>query len=117
MALPHAHFLSEPDYRARLQAVYDRVLKALDGVDPDRCEADLSQGALTLRLANGAKWVLSGQPPVRQLWLAVASRGRAFHFDYDPVKDAWCDDKGEGLELVSLLQKLLKEDAGLEVRI
>jgi CyaY protein len=117
MAHAHAHFLSEPEYRAKLQAVYDRVLKALDGVDPDVCEADMAQGALTIRLASGARWVLSGQPPVRQLWLAVASRGRAFHFDYDPARDAWHDDKGEGLEVVSLLETLLKEDAGLKVSI
>ena len=115
--MAHAHHLSEPDYRAKLHALYDRVLKALDGIDPDVAEADLAQGALTIRLANGARWVLSGQPPVRQLWLAVASRGRAFHFDYDPGNDAWRDDKGEGLEVVSLLETLLKEDAGLSVRI
>jgi CyaY protein len=117
MALAHAHALTEPEYRAKLQAIYDRVLDALDGVDPDVCEADLAQGALTIRLANGARWVLSGQPPVRQLWLAVASRGRAFHFDFDPSADVWRDDKGEGLEVVSLLEKLLQEDAGLKVRI
>jgi CyaY protein len=117
MAQAHAHSLTEPEYRAKLQAVYDRVLNALDHVDPDVCEADLSQGALTIKLANGARWVLSGQPPVRQLWLAVASRGRAFHFDYDPTGDAWRDDKGEGLEVVSLLETLLREDAGLKVKL
>ena len=117
MAQAHAHGLSESEYRAKLQAVYDRVLKALDGVDPDVCEADLAQGALTIRLASGARWVLSGQPPVRQLWLAVASRGRAFHFDYDPSNQTWRDDKGEGLEVVSFLETLLAEDAGLKVRI
>jgi len=117
MPLPHAHSLSEPEYRGKLHAVYDRVMKALDAVDPDRCEADLAQGALTIKLANGSKWVLSGQPPVRQLWLAVASRGRAFHFDYDASADAWRDDKGEGLEVTSLLEKLLREDAGVQVKI
>jgi len=117
MATAHAHSLSEPEYRARLQEVYDRVLKALDAVDPDVCEADLAQGALTLRLASGARWVLSGQPPVRQLWLAVASRGRAFHFDYDLASKTWRDDKGEGLEVVALLERLLREDAGLSIRL
>lgn len=117
MAQAHAHTLSEPEYRAKLQQVYDRVLHALDAVDPDVCEADLAQGALTIRLANGARWVLSGQPPVRQLWLAVASRGRAFHFDYDPKTQSWRDNKGEGLEVVSFLEQLLREDAGLTVRL
>jgi CyaY protein len=117
MALAHAHSLTEPEYRAKLQAIYDRVLSALDGVDPNLCEADLAQGALTVTLANGARWVLSGQPPVRQLWLAVASRGRAFHFDYDAASNSWRDDKGEGLEVLSLLERLLQEDAGLKVRL
>jgi len=117
MAQTHAHSLTDPEYRAKLQQVYDRVLRALDDVDPDVCEADLAQGALTIRLANGARWVLSGQPPVRQLWLAVASRGRAFHFDYDAGTQSWRDDKGEGLEVVSFLEQLLREDAGLDVRL
>ena len=117
MALGHAHSLSESEYRGKLQNVYDRVIKALDAVDPDQCEADLAQGALTIKLANGTRWVLSGQPPVRQLWLAVASRGRAFHFDYDAATNAWRDDKGEGLEVVSLLERLLQEDAGVRVKI
>jgi CyaY protein len=117
MAQAHAHHLSEPEYRAKLQAVYNRVLAALDGIDPDVCEADLAQGALTIKLANGTRWVLSGQPPVRQLWLAVASRGQAFHFDYDAKSDSWRDDKGKGLEVVSFLEKLLREDAGVAVQM
>jgi frataxin-like iron-binding protein CyaY len=54
---------------------------------------------------------------VRQIWLAVASRGRAFHFDYDAGTQSWRDDKGEGLEVVSFLEQLLREDAGLDVRL
>jgi CyaY protein len=108
--------MPEPEYRALIQAAFDQVLKALDDADPDVVEAELSQGTLNLRLADGARWILSGQPPVRQLWLAVASKGRAFHFDYDRATGQWRDDKGEGIELFSYLAGLLREVTGLSVK-
>jgi CyaY protein len=109
--------LSESEYRALVQKAYDRIMNAMDDVDPDVVESDLSQGTLTLRLADGARWILSGQPPVRQLWLAVASKGRAFHFDYDGASGQWRDDRGEGLELYSYLEGLLQEVAGLTITL
>ena len=114
--MAHATPLPEPEYRALIQAAFDRVLKALDDTDPDVVEAELSQGTLNLRLADGARWILSAQPPVRQLWLAVASKGRAFHFDYDGATGRWRDDKGEGIELFAYLAALLREVAGLTVK-
>ena len=108
--------LSESDFRRLAKVVYDRIEAEFDAVDPDTVECEVSQGALTLTLAGGARWVLSQQPPVRQLWLAVASRGRAYHFDYDATRDAWIDDKGEGVELLPHLAQLLAEEAGLSVQ-
>ncbi|HEX7926024.1 MAG TPA: iron donor protein CyaY [bacterium] len=107
--------MAETEYRALVQKAYDRILAVMDDVDPDVVESDLSQGTLTMRLADGARWILSGQPPVRQLWLAVASKGRAFHFNYDAKSGKWQDDKGEGVELYSYLSGLLHEVAGLNI--
>ncbi len=103
-------------FRTLAQSVYDRVEAQFEEVDPDLVECEVSQGSLTLTLASGARWILSQQPPVRQMWLAVASRGRAFHFDYDPGRQAWLDDKGEGIELLDYLTRLLNEETGLELR-
>lgn len=107
--------MSETDFRALARAIYDRIEKQFDNIDPDKVECDISQGALTLTLANGARWVLSQQPPVRQLWLAVASLGKAYHFDYKPDQKSWLDNKGEGLELLSHLSSLLNQEAGVSV--
>lgn len=107
--------MPETEYRALIQQAYDRIMSAMDTVDPDVVESDLSQGTLTLRLADGARWILSGQPPVRQLWLAVASKGRAFHFNYDRATGEWKDDRGEGIELYAYLASLLQEVAGLRI--
>ena len=108
--------LTESEFRHLAKAAYDRIEAPFDAIDPDVVECEVAQGALTLTLANGARWVLSQQPPVRQLWLAVASRGRAYHFDYDGAAKVWRDDKGEGLELFAHLAALLQEDAGVTTR-
>lgn len=108
--------MSESEFRQLAKAAYDRIEAQFDQVDPDVVECEVAQGALTLTLADGARWVLSQQPPVRQLWLAVASKGRAWHFDYDPASGRWLDDKGEGVKLMTYLQQLLAEVAGLEIR-
>ena len=107
--------MTESEFRALAKTAYDRVEAQFDDVDPDVVECEVAQGALTLILADGAKWVLSQQPPVRQLWLAVASKGRAFHFDYDPHQQHWMDDKGEGIELMAYLAQVLDEEAGVKL--
>ena len=106
--------MTESEFRQLAKAVYDRVEAPFDAIDPDEVECEVAQGALTIMLANGQKWILSQQPPVRQLWLAVASRGQAHHFNYRDGQ--WLDDKGQGLELLSYLAQLLGEEAGVEIR-
>ena len=109
--------MTETEFRELARAAYDRIESSFEDVDPDVVECTVAQGALTLTLANGVRWVLSQQPPVRQLWLAVASLGKAHHFNYDPKRKTWWDDKGEGLELMAYLAALLKVHAGAVVRI
>ena len=108
--------MSESELRALAKQVYDRINAAFDDVDPDIAECEESLGSLSIQLADGAKWIISVQPPVRQMWLAVASIGRAFHFNYDPSNQTWNDDKGQGIELLRYLEELLKDIAGLELR-
>jgi CyaY protein len=117
MTLQAAQRMSESEFRALAQEVYDRIGEAFDAVDPDLAEAEEALGSLTIHLGDGAKWILSMQPPVRQLWLAVASLGRAYHFDYDPASGAWNDDKGEGIELLGYLEQVLRDVAGVELKL
>lgn len=109
--------MTEPEFRHLAEAAYRAIENAFDDVDPDEAECEVAQGALTISLPGGQRWVLSQQPPVRQLWLAVASQGRAYHFDYNAAEGTWHDDKGEGIELMSFLRGLLKDVAGVEVAL
>ena len=107
----------EAQYRKRVEQVFSRVEKALRDVDPDLVECELAQGTLTLTFANGSRCILSTQPSVEQIWLALASRGMAYHFSYVPDSDQWWDDKGKGVEVMSFLQQYLKEMTGLSVAL
>lgn len=102
-------FESEATYRAKIKESFDRIERAFEMIDPDLVECSVQFGALTLVFSKGQKCILSAQPSVRQLWMALASHGKAYHFDYDSGAGVWRDDKGEGLELFSYLEKLLKE--------
>lgn len=109
--------LSEADYRARIQETFDRISKAVDPVDPDVVECEVAFGALTLKLSDGSKVILSAQPSVRQLWMAVTSRAIAVHFNWDGGGSRWVDDRGAGTELLSFLETHMKTTAGLALTL
>ncbi len=106
--------ISEAEYRARIQETFDRISKALDPIDPDTVECDVAFGALSLKFADGSKVILSAQPSVRQLWMAVTSRAIAVHFNWDGEGSRWVDDRGAGTEILSFLAKHLKDSAGID---
>jgi CyaY protein len=110
------NFKDEAEYRAVMKTTLDRVEKAFDDVDPDVAECSVQFGALTIQFPDGSRCILSSQPSVGQLWMAIAAKGVAYHFDYDPGKGEWRDDKGEGIEVLSCLERFLKEHSGLSIR-
>lgn len=109
----------ESEYRRKIQTFFDRVQKVFDDVDPDLAECDQSQGAVVITFADSSRCILSAQPSVRQLWVALASRGTAYHFNLvqQKEKECWMDDKGKGLELVSFLEDYFKSQTGLQLNL
>ena len=106
---------TEANFRKELQATFDQVEAAFEQVDPDLVECDQAFGSLTLRTADGARVILSAQPSVRQLWLALAAKGTAHHFDYDHAGKRWMDDKGKGIELLTFLKAHFLDVAGVRL--
>ena len=104
--------IPETQYRSWIQKSLNRIETCFEDVDPDVIECEQQFGALTLKLPTGARTILSAQPSVRQLWLAMASKGVAYHFNYDVAKEQWLDDKGLGIELFACLRSFLKETTG-----
>ncbi len=109
--------IPEAQYRLWVQAALDRIEKSFEQVDPDIAECEQSMGALSIMIHGHGKCILSGQPSVRQLWLALASQGIAYHFDFDLQRQVWVDDRGQGVELMSFLQKFLDETVKVRVSL
>ena len=104
----------EKDYRELLQKIFDEIEASFASIDPDLAECEQALGAMTIKFKDGSRCILSAQPSVRQLWVALAAKGVAYHFDYNFEKKTWWDDKGRGLEFKALLKTHLKEMTEIE---
>jgi CyaY protein len=109
--------LQEKEYRDLVSQMFRKIEKAFDEVDPDSAEFEFSQGSVTILFADRSKCILSTQPSVRQIWLAAASKGMAYHFDFDFDSQRWIDDKTKKIELVSLLKRLVHESSGVDLSL
>src|SRR5262249_52313889 len=107
--------MDEKVYRHLLDETYARIDRAFADVDPDLAEVDVSQGTLTVLFREKLRLILTPQPSPRQLW--VAFKDRAWHFDWDGGRRAWLDDRGQGIELISLVEATTRDAAGVEVHI
>ena len=117
----HVVMLDETTFRRRIQETFTRVENAFENVDPDLAECEQSLGSLTITFADRSRCILSTQPSVRQLWLAMAAKGTAVHFNLENPPDGasyrWIDDKGKGIELLSFLEGYLSETSGTTIRL
>ncbi len=93
-------------------ACLTRVAKWLDQFDPDELDYSTADGSVTIEFASGVKFILSRQSATRQVWLAAGARG--YHFNYDPARDTWVDDK-DGRELYPRLAEAISELLGRAV--
>jgi iron donor protein CyaY len=110
-----ASAIDEKRYRQLLDDTYARVDRAFEDVDPDIAEVSVSQGTLTVTFFEKQRLMLTPQPSPRQLW--VAFRDRAWHFDWDETKAAWLDDRGEGIDLIDLIERTTREVGNVSIRV
>ena len=94
------------EYRKKAKELFEKWENKFLNHDPDEIEANLTQGSLVFVLNQKNKVILSMQPPLKQIWLAVAHKGIALHFDWDPGSRTWMDDKTKAIELESYLSNL-----------
>lgn len=105
--------MNESEYQHLADAAFKHIEDALKDVDPDDVDLERAGDVLTLTFKSGARCVINTQRPTRQVWLAA--NARAWHFSYDPATKRWMDDKNQGIELLSQVQKIVKETSGVEL--
>jgi CyaY protein len=107
--------MEEAEFRKAVQVMLDVIERGFREVDPDAAECEQAFGAMTIVFGDGSRCILSTQPSIRQIWLAVASKGVAFHFKFDSESGRWLDDKDRGVELLDYLRCLTAEMTGMEI--
>ena len=104
---------------AMTEAEFQQVFaKTLSSIEQQLDELDLAldgeREAETLQFcfANSLKWVITPQPPLKQLWFATHQQG--YHFDWQDGQ--WIDNRS-GQAFFVLLNELLSQQLGVEVRL
>jgi CyaY protein len=98
--------------------IADQELRYLEGklgdFDPDELEVELSQGVLTLTLADDAEIVVNSHHAAGEIWMAAFRQ--AWHFAPKEEGDRveWRTAKDE---LHTTLSRILSEKLGREVRL
>jgi CyaY protein len=98
--------MTEPEFLDACDRVLSGIEDALDRSGAD-VESARSGNVLELEFDDGAKIIVNGNAPVREIWVA-AKRG-AFHFRHEAGR--WVDTRGAG-ELFGLLSELASQHAG-----
>ncbi len=88
--------------------------RALGELDPDECEAELSQGVLTLTLGDDSKVIINSHHAAGEIWMAAFRQAWHFAPREEGGHVVWRTDKAE---LRSTLERLLTEKLGHPVKI
>lgn len=84
-------------------------LESLSEDDPSFISSvDAAQGVVEFDLENVGTYVINKQPPNKQIWLSSPISG-PFRFDYDSIRDNWISLRDNNLDLLSHLNKEIKE--------
>jgi len=108
--------LDEREFRARSDEAIESLNRALgEAADAHNFEVDMNSGALTVELDDPpAKFVVSPNAPVRQIW--VSAHSKSFKLDWNPAKNAF-ELPATGETLGELIAARLSEHLGEAVEL
>jgi CyaY protein len=107
--------MDESAYQHLADRTFRRIEDAFKDVDANDVDCERAGDVITLTFTGNKRCVINTQRPTRQIWLAA--NARAWHFSYDAAKDTWLDDKNSEVELFATLTDVVREGAGVSIRI
>jgi CyaY protein len=96
--------VTESEYEALAYPELGRLVRALDALELDGCEAELAGDILTIEFGDADRFVVNSHRAARQIWMA-ANRN-AWHFDWSPERAEWIAQKS-GEELWATVERML----------
>jgi CyaY protein len=107
--------MDDSSYTVTIGALFKRLVKAVDGLDPDVIEADSTGDMVTITaVRTGEKVIVNTQRAVQQVW--VAGKGAGVHFSLG-ADGRWLDDKGKGLELEAWVRECVQAASGVALEV
>ena len=106
--------LDEREYDERALPELRALIDALDALDSDEFDAELSGDILAIEFPDGGKYVVNSHRAARQIWMA-AERS-AWHFDWDAAKGQWFASKTAD-ELWTTLSRALGSKLGRPIEL
>ena len=107
--------MDESRYQKLADSALGTIEHMFDDVEAEVVDLERAGDVITLTFANRKKCVINTQRPTRQIWLAA--NARAWHFSFEETSGKWLDDKGQGIELIAQVAAIVKEQAGVDVRV
>lgn len=92
------------EYQRRAEACLQRVTAWLERFDPDEVDYSAGDGKVTFEFPDGMRFVLNRQGAASQMWFAAVDR--AWHYDWDPQRETWVDDR-DGQDLYANLAEVM----------
>ncbi len=115
-AVTHTLYMDDQEFQKRadqeLNSLYRKLLAASDDAE---FEPDFNSGALSIEFEDPpAKFVVSPNSPVRQIW--VSAHSKSFKLDWDPARGTFVlPDTGQSL--TDLIQSAISTQLGEEVAL
>ena len=103
--------MDESEFRDAVKKVLNALLDQVDIIDSDEHDPSLSGGNLHVAFEDGSTFVLSQQPPTREIWLSA--NFTAWHFL--KKEDAWVErDSAE--PMLDVLSTLFSDKLGMDIQ-
>ena len=103
--------MDESEFRDAVKTVLHSLLNQVDTIDSDEHDPSLSGGNLHVAFEDGSTFVLSQQPPTREIWLSA--NFTAWHFLKND--ENWVErDSGE--PMLDVLSTLFSDKLGMDIR-
>lgn len=109
-------FMDEQDFRTEADRALDSLYKRLNAASENAdFEADFNSGALAIEFEDPpAKFVISPNTPVRQIWISAHSK--SFKLDWYPNQQTFVLPN-TGQTLTELVQEAIGKQIGEEVTL